>query len=120
MSDCDYIEDGYTEKGSLDAEAGIHGAIQFEYRPMMPVAQGRLLDTKGEAFIPAVAKALCGKEGSLKSWSLVDSKKQPVPVSEANILRIKPRLFDKLWQVVAGIRPSDGGKPLDLEADGKN
>ncbi len=118
----DFIDDGYTENGHIDAEAGIHGPLDFEYRPMVPQVQARTLAKKdGDEFINAMSKELAGEKDALvKSWSLMNSKKESVPVTEANIKRLRPRLYDKLWQVVAGVRASDGGKPLDLEGDRKN
>lgn len=117
----DFIDDGYTERGRIDAEDGIHGQLDFEYRPMIPTVQGRLLEKKdAEGFVDACAKVLV-RDGHLKSWSLKDSKGEPVPLTESNVKRVKPRLFDKLWTVIAGLRPSDGeAKPIDLEADTKN
>lgn len=116
-----FIEDGYNESGYISAEEGIHGALEFEYRPMIPSVQGRILEKKEtEAFVDAVCKALI-RESHLKSWSLKDSKGTAVPLTEANLKRIKPRLFDKLWTTIAGLRPSDRDpKAIDLEADAKN
>ncbi len=122
MSDySDFIDDGYTEPGNIDADPGIHGPLKFEYRPMVPAVQGRLLEKKGsDEFNAMTCRLLGGKDALLKSWTLVNSKKEPVVISEANLARVRPGLFDKLWQIIAGIRASDGAKMLDLTADAKN
>jgi hypothetical protein len=119
----DYIDDGYTEEGKIAAEPGIHGPLTFEYRPMIPSVQGRLMDVRGSSdkFVDLAAKLLCGKDGHLKAWSLVNKKKEAVEINEENLKRVRPSLFDKLWQIVANVRPSDGkDKTVDLAADGKN
>ena len=118
----DFIDDGYTEKGHIDAETGIHGPLDFEYRPMIVSVQGRLLEKKGsDDFTEACCKLLgSAKDGHLKDWSLVNSKKEKVAITPDNLKRVRPRLFDKLWQIIAGLRASDGMQPVNLEADGKN
>lgn len=128
----DFIEDGYSEQGYIAAIDGIHGALEFEYRP----AIGKLADrvtgmiqgdrVNWEAWWEAVGKALAVDPGLLKSWSLKDAKGNAVPITSANIQRVRQLLIHRLWMIVAGQLPSDrrpdGSRPrdVDLEADAKN
>lgn len=128
----DYIEDGYTQPGYIAAAEGLHGPLEFEFRP----ALGKLADKitsliQGdrpdyEAFWNAVAKALGSEPRLLQSWSLKDSKGQAVPINEAAIQRVRQLMVHKLWMIVSGHRPSDprpdGSQPAKAtpEADVKN
>ena len=128
----DFIDDGYEEEGYIAAVDGVHGPLEFKYRP----ALGKLADKvlaliQGErpnwdAFWAETTKALARDPHLLKSWSETDRHGQPVPITEANLMRVRDVKFHKLWGVVSGSRPSDtrpdGTKPRqpDLEADSKN
>lgn len=127
----DFIDDGYTEEGYIANEEGYHGELEFTFRPALPRLADRvtalLMADKWEAFWDAAAKALASEPKLLQSWSLKGAGGQDVPITAANIQRLKPRLAHKLWSVVSGNRPSDpregdlpaGGK-IDLEGDAKN
>lgn len=122
-----FIEDGYTEAGYIAEEPGIHNDLTFSFRPIMVAKRDALnalyLTDRHEEAISKVSEEM---SRSIQSWSLVDTKGQPVVRSAANMRRIKPRLFDKLWQVLCGMkasdpRPEDPEKqPTELEADAKN
>ena len=132
----DFIDDGYTSDGYIAADEGVHGPLEFTYRPILPGQRDKVNQylrrdpANYEAFHEAARKALAGTKDTparLVSWSLKDRSDQPVPITEANVGRIRPRLFDKLWLVVIGElasdkRPGADGEPtkVDLEGDGKN
>ena len=104
----DFIDDGYTEDGYLAAEKGFHGELSFRFRPMLPeqrdgidqvtIKEGSVKGCK------AIATAIANK---VSSWSLKNAKGEDVPITPANAGRLRPRLFDKLWAVIAGRMPSD-------------
>lgn len=122
MSESFVVEDGYTEDGFIAAEEGIHGPLEFTYRPLLTARRDNIARLEGDAFPNAAAKELAKQ---LKKWSAAVGGK-PLPLTEANIRSAKPRLFDKLWLIVAGYRASDprpDAEPpaaVDLEADAKN
>lgn len=126
-----YIGDGYQEAFYIAAEDGIHGPLEGEYRP----AIGKLADKitslmfnqEWDAFWDQCPKALARDPKLLKSWSLLDRKGNPVPITE-DVLKngIRQQLVHKVWLIVSGHRASDpkpGCDPIDkpnLEADLKN
>lgn len=124
----DFIEDGYSEQGYIKPADGIHGELTFEFRP----ALGKLADKitsmitgerpNWEGFWDAVPKALAVDPGLLKSWSLKDSKGNPVPITAVNIQRTKQLLIHKLWMIVAGQMASEtpDAQRINPEADLKN
>ncbi|MCI0358641.1 MAG: hypothetical protein L0211_09165 [Planctomycetaceae bacterium] len=128
----DFIDDGYTEQGFIAAVDGVHGPLEFEFRPALVktadkitgMIQGERVDW--ERFADAAAKALARDPGLLKGWSLKDSKGNAVQITEPNLLRVRNQLFHKLWMIVAGQVPSerrsDDTQPpqVNLEADEKN
>lgn len=132
----DYIDDGYEEQGYIAADEGVHGPLEFTYRPILPGQRDRVNQfirrdpANYEAFHEAARKALAGTKDAparLLTWSLTDRGGQPVAITEVHVGRIKPRLFDKLWLILIGELASDR-KPgadgertkVDLEADAKN
>ncbi len=126
----DYIEDSYSEKGYIAAVDGIHGPLEFEYRPALGKLADRVLALiQGERpdwvkYWDEMSKALARDPKLLLSWSLKDSKDNDVPITEANVQRCKQA--SKVWMVVCGMRPNDarpdGTRPNlpNLEADAKN
>ncbi len=43
----------------------------------------------------------------LASWSVVDRKGNAVACTPANLLKLHPQLWSKLYNIVAGYRPTD-------------
>ena len=132
MESVDFIEDGYTERAYIAGVDRVHGPLEFEFRPALVKTADKITGMiQGErpnwdAFADAAAKALARDPGLLKSWSLKDSRGNAVPISEANLLRVRNLLFHKLWMIVALQMPSDrlpdGTQPTaaNPEADAKN
>lgn len=112
------IDDGYTEQGYIAPVEGLHGALEFTFRPILPARRDAVARNDGEGFVTAAAKELAK---AIKSWSASAGGKA-LPVTEHNIRSAKPRLFDRLWLVVAGYQPSDAKDAgiVNLEADAKN
>ena len=124
---CDFIEDGYTERGYIKPVDGLHGPLEFEYRPALGALSDRITSlSQGERpdmdrFWQSVAKALARDPGLLKSRSLKNSKGETVPITEANIQRVRQLLVNKLWLIVSGHIPSDNRPDgVNVEADAKN
>jgi hypothetical protein len=115
-----YIDDGCTERGYVAAVPGLHEAVRFSYRPATTPEQNRLqigcqkLDAE---------KALSLRFGflvqRLVEWDLVDRKSQPAPRTTATLERhVKPALFWRLYNIVAGFEASDQDPEATPEAKG--
>lgn len=134
--DCGYIDDGYSEQGFIAADEGIHGPLEFEFRPVLPAQRDRveqylnLNPPNPDAFHEAVGKALAGggkEPARLLKWNLTDRGGQVVAITAANMAKLKPHLFNRLWLVVSGRlasdkRPGAEDEPqkIDVEGEGKN
>ena len=94
----------------------------FTYRPLLTARRDAVARLEGDAFANGAAKELAKQ---LKTWSASVGGK-PLPLTEANVRAAKPRLFNKLWLIVAGYRASDPRPEAetpaaaDLEGDAKN
>lgn len=114
-----FIPDGYTESAFVRAIPNIHGDFRFEYRPMLVEERTPLLaasnSMKPDAYDRKCAAELAKK---LVSWDLADEKGNAVPISAANILRLKPKLWGRVFAIVAGLDAHDGDPGLSVEKKG--
>ena len=113
----DYLEDGYTAQAGIPAVAGLHGGIAIEWRPCLAADTSKVMDAKTDAaYIEAVVALLAEK---LQRWNLKDSRGTTVPITKANVAKIRRRLLDPIANaVVFGDLPE--GAKLDVEDDLKN
>ena len=103
-----FIEDGYTEDGYLAAEKGLHGDLSFKFRPLLPEQRDAIDEVTLKQGASKGVKAICGALADrVQSWDVKDSKGGDVPIKPESFGKLRPRLFDKLWAVVAGRYPSD-------------
>ena len=98
------INDGHTRKGRINAVPGLHGQLDFEFRPMLAAdveAFEAMLDKAkaGRAQVELIA-ALVAKQ--LVSWSEPENPKE-----QASILRLPHPVLLRLRYIVQGLRPSD-------------
>src|SRR5262245_5279408 len=110
-----FINDGYTVKAAIKARPGLHGELRFTYRPgtleeRETEYSGRGQTAKGA--IKSMSELLAKK---LEGWSI-----DGFEPTAANIVKLKPSLFDRLFAVVVGLSPDDSGQQVDVEADAKN
>lgn len=95
------IEDGWTEAGYIAESPRMHPAVRFQFRPVLVSersAIAREYDRRPHEVAKVNAEHLARK---LASWNL------PLPTTADNILRLRPRLFDRLLAVVFGNESSD-------------
>lgn len=114
MSLSGFIDDGYTEQGLIVAAEGLYPAVRFLFRPMLvtELAQysTRVSQATDEAVRREVARWLSLK---LVEWDVRDGQDREVPIRPvgldplANLLRLKPPLFVKLWKIICCDLPSD-------------
>lgn len=114
---CAYIPDGYTESAYLAAAERVHPALRFEYRPVTvkeSAVYNRAVKTLEDEKL--YEHAATWAAGRLISWDLADKSGQPVPVSAATLLALRPPLFFKLQAVLLGNSPGDLDPRLEAAA----
>lgn len=126
MSALGYIpHDGYTEEGYIAAAPRLHPALHFKFRPALladrvdyVTAAEKLKGWKARQYEAALLAR------KLVDWSLCDGRGQPVAVNEGNLLRLKAKLFDRLFNVVMGEQAPDedpaGAERRADDADGES
>lgn len=116
-----FIDDGYTQTGHILPIEGLHGAVTFQFRPMLYEQRQRVSEllkaaATGEA-TQVLAAAICQQ---VLSWNL------PRKLKPANVRRLRPKLLDRIYLIVAGHEASDplpSGQAVetyDEIADAKN
>ncbi|PQO45866.1 hypothetical protein [Blastopirellula marina] len=114
MTDSDFfIDDGYCEQGHIAALAGVHGPLDFVYRPMIHADKEAYYEqAKRPGVRPTVAIAHFVAQ-HLHQWSLSR------PIVAAEVERLRPRLLERLFYIVMGEIASDlpgAAKGSDQEA----
>jgi len=113
----DFISDGYTQQGYIAQVTGLHGALSFEFRPILAEERAVYYSPKTQA-LPAdqQEKAACKLlAAKLASWTLVDAAGACVPINAENVSRVRPALQGKLWRIVAGLDPTESTEEADLK-----
>jgi hypothetical protein len=102
-------DDGYTEPGYIAAIPGLHGPLQFKFRPTLVADQPRWARGSESNVSDAVWDQQCAglMAERIVSWSLVSPKGEPVPICASSLLRLKPKIFTKLFGILLGVNPSD-------------
>jgi hypothetical protein len=128
---CDFIDDGYTEEAYIAARAGFYGEHRFKYRPMLAKATAAMAEKADRSLDGSIADDRADAIAKhLLLWDMRDSKGSLVPITAANLKRLKPTLFMRLFNLLAGYDPSDADPTApdpaadverkSLEADAKN
>jgi hypothetical protein len=119
-----YLSDGYSEKAFLRGVPKLHGALRFTFRPVLAENRADFVERNGRLDArEQTRKAAELIKGQLVEWDLRTPKGEVVPVSTDAILRLHPRLLDRLLWVVTGVEPwdDDDGMPAadaaQLDAD---
>jgi hypothetical protein len=104
--------DGYSIPGFIDERDGIIEAVRFVYRPISADMQSSfnaslalLQDTPNN---PAnFRKRAEIVKGRLVSWDVKDDKGAVLPITTAEVRKLSPELFWKLFGIVFGTIPTD-------------
>lgn len=107
-----FIDDGLTLEAAVEARAGLHPELAVSYRPATPEAVHRLFASASkpeDTYKARVAFLL----KHLVSWGA------DVPITEANLRRLRYQLLTDLVELVAGYSAGKGGES-ENEADAKN
>ncbi len=103
-----FIDTGCTESGFIEGVPRLYPSVAFTFQPMLIdertayLKAGTKLD--GLQLRQLAARYL---ESHLKDWDLRDAKDDVVSITTANLLRLKERLFNRLFAVVSTEEPPD-------------
>lgn len=110
MSDHVYIPDGYTKRGYVAAIEGLHGAVEFTYRP---VVFEQFIAHRDAYIAPANPKARhmvppATLHECVKTWNVTDpTTGAEIPVAAKAFARLPPPVMEKMFWIVLGTQPSD-------------
>ncbi len=116
------IEDGYTEAGYIKKAEGLYPELRFRYRPMLHAERDAIasqIGTKPAEQFTAILVAAA--KHRIVSWDAMHMG-APLEITDENIRRLRPSLFDRLYNIISGQQASDPD-PLasedarELEAD---
>jgi hypothetical protein len=100
----------YTEPGYVAAVPGLFDKpMRFTFTPLIPEERAEHLDAVDAVRTSAKKQQVYAKLVSdrLKKWDLIDGHGDAVEIRPANVLRLKPSLFSRLYGIVLGVDPSD-------------
>lgn len=130
VTPCGFIDDGYTLPGYIAAEPRLYPALRFQYRPMLAKERARVTEKILKHKDSAKAEEIAAETvvAHVSEWTLTNSKGEAVKIAPENVLRMQPRLFDRLYSIVMGREAPDadpeftGGvyDPANEGADVKN
>lgn len=104
-----FIEDGYSQPFRINGVPGLHPGLSGTHRPMLP-------DERDTMYEKALAKKTRVEQnaiyrrvvkGKILDWDAQDAQGKKQPVSEHALRYLFPALWDKLFAVMTGERPSD-------------
>ncbi len=111
-------DDGYTEPGYLTGVRNLYPPCRFSYRPMLTSERmdfiGGNASLKPRQQNQRVAELLAKR---ITKWDLKKPDGSPVPLVADQVLRLKPALFERLYEVVLGTvaYDDDPDAPADQE-----
>ena len=113
------IRDGYTQRGYIAAVDGLHDAVQFEYRPMLPeeveFTEAEVNRIGGDPK-KAVRLVAAQVQRHLVSWDQKDADAKDADITFDNVRRLRYPVLNKLYKIIAGLVASDplpGGTERD-------
>ncbi len=107
-----YIHDGYTMPGYVRGESRLHPSVRFTYRPLLTQDRAVVVRQISLARDPRQEERIAAQAiyGQLLDWDVVkvvDSSAQSVPLEVDELLRLQPRLFNRLLRIVLGDEACD-------------
>jgi len=117
------IEDGYTEHGYIKEAEGLYPELRFAYRPMLHAERDAIasqIGTKPPEQVTGIFVAAARHR--IVSWDAKHAG-QPLEITDENIRRLRPSLFDRIYNIIAGQQASDpdltgseGDRELEADA----
>lgn len=97
----DFIDDGYTNEFTIEAEANINEELTITYRPALPEQKAMLMEVNAdekESVYIARAIDMLGREktGLLLGWTLKDRKGEIVKITRENVAKVRDMLLRKI------------------------
>lgn len=125
---CVVDSDGMTQHGYIAAAPGLYPAVRFQYRPLLVSERTSWVNEMNRRSDrhQATAEMMARK---LVTWDVKNGKGETLdPKDAAQILRLKPRLYDRVLAIVSGdepgdpdpLRPEEPGKVFDQVSTAKN
>lgn len=115
-----FIEDGYTRRAFIASVKGQHGELEVTYRPMLAEERDNLFSSLERKQPREQVRTIAGVLAAQVTWWSAQGKEGMVPISAENVRRLQPSLFNKLYNLVNGSRPTDAfpdGSMPDEEDD---
>lgn len=102
------IRDGYTRRGYISPDDGIHSGISFTFRPML-AEHVEASDHQIEQANPSkragmIANLICHQ---LESWDEEDGEGKPVPITPDNVRRLPYVMLRRMHLILAGMSATD-------------
>lgn len=118
MKETFIIEDGYTEDGYIAAVPGLHPALRFRFRPMLPEEREAISDVIRQKPIAQGNKLMCeALAARIKSWSATNNKGEPLEITPSNVAKLRPKLQGSVYSIIAGYQASDLDPDAPEQAD---
>ena len=115
MTDQAYIHDGYTKTAYIAPENGNYPAVRFEYRAMLTqdrsVVANRIEKTSDARKVDQITAATI--TSCISSWDIKKHDGEEVSLDTAEVLRIQPALFRKIFYILMSYSPTDVDPDLD-------
>jgi hypothetical protein len=101
-------DDGYSESGVLFAVPGLYPSVRLEWRPMTQEVRAEYYKASEKLQDFPLRRLAAGYLAKhLKSWDLKNRKGEALPVNQTNALRVKEKLFNRMFRVVLNEEPPD-------------
>lgn len=108
-----YIADGYTEDGLINAIPNMHGPVRFQYRVMLSDKIRELIhawDMISAAERTRRTHAVIIKQ--VVSWDLVKEdpktgEETPLPITAESLTRLKRNIVERLFNIVMQLETTD-------------
>lgn len=101
-------DDGYTETAVLRGLLGVYPRVEFTYRPLT-IEEIVNYESAAEKFAGMQLRRLAARciTSHVKRWDLEDYKKEPLPIADEVVMKLKEPLFNRLFNVITGRQPPD-------------
>lgn len=103
------IRDGFTQQGYIEEVVGLHGAMRFGFRPMLPEDVEKFeafRDRYGSSDPVRVRKGLAEQVTKrLVTWS-EKSGDDELPITLDNVRHLRFTIQTKLYNVISGLVPT--------------
>lgn len=114
------IRDGFTQSGYISEVEGLHPAVRFKFRPLIP-EEVEDLEAMRDAVTPRTAKDVRAKIGEalakqLVAWDVKFDDK-PAPINSLNVRSLRTSAQTKIYNIVAGFMPTEADPTVGTDLD---